>query len=85
VCAEICQEAYFFLYDPSGTKVGAIEKHGKQCKSVIGDSDNFLVVFPVFATLQDRALIMSLALMLDFCFFEDNGGKQNNGTITVNI
>lgn len=65
-----CQQAFCFIYDKRKEIVGIIEKRGKGFKSLISDSDNFSVLFPIKSTLEDRGLILAATLFLDFRYFE---------------
>jgi hypothetical protein len=44
---------------------------------MLGDSDDFSVVFPTDANKEDRALLMCATLFLDYRYFEEKGQNQN--------
>jgi len=47
---------------------------------MLGDADNFSVVFPKAANAEERSLIMAATIMLDYMYFEEKaGGNQNSG------
>lgn len=73
-----CQEVFLNIYDANGNELTPLTKWSKGClKSAISDADNFSVVFPQNSTPEDKALIFSSVLMLDYCYFEDKGNQQN--------
>jgi hypothetical protein len=58
--------------------VGKISKQGMGIQSMIGDNDNFEVMFPTNATLDDKMMIIVSALMIDYSLFEEKQGMQNH-------
>jgi len=40
----------------------------------ISDADNFAIHFPNGSTKEEKALLMSAALLLDYRYFEEKGG-----------
>lgn len=76
-----CETIEFKLW--SGDKQrqeNSIVKKGAGCaKNAISTADNFAVPFPMGATWQDKALLLALALMIDFLQFEDHSSGSNNG------
>ena len=43
---------------------------------MISDADNYSVVFPEHATREDKALILSGAVFIDYMYFETNGNQN---------
>lgn len=80
---EACERIEFDLWSGDKEKPEApILKTGTgNCiKNAVGSADYFSVTFPTLATWEDKALLMSSVLMIDFMQFEEkNGGNgQNN-------
>ena len=54
-------------------------KYGKKscAKNMMGDADNFSVPFPKGATFSHRALLLAVALLIDYRMFENSptGGQ----------
>jgi hypothetical protein len=82
VCANSCGKCYsveFGLYPSHVTeytpenKVGFIRKDPNFTQEFIGDADTFYVKFPVDATPEDKLLIIGMALMIDYSYFETKG------------
>jgi len=66
-----CEVVDFDIKSPSGEIVSTLHKKGVDCaKSIISKADNFSVLFPQNATKEDKALIMSSVLLLDYRYFE---------------
>jgi len=51
---------------------GKIIKHSMGLQSLISDSDNFEVFFPITAKPEDKMNIISCALLIDYLYFEEN-------------
>ena len=74
---DCCQRILFELKTPSGDVVANIEKKSPGCiAAMVTDMDNFAVHFPKNCSKEDRALIMSSVLFLDFRYFEENKEQQ---------
>ena len=75
-----CSEVDFSIYKGSsidGQPVGNIHKKFKGCTSLIGDADAFKLTFPVDAAPEEKFLLISATVMLDYLYYEDkNDGKQ---------
>lgn len=41
---------------------------------MVGDADNFSLIFPKGASKEDKALLLAIKLMMDYIYFEDKGG-----------
>jgi hypothetical protein len=74
---ECCESIDFEVKTPSGDVVSSIKKKSPGClQAMVSDSDNFAVHFPANATKEDKALLMCVALFLDYRYFEEKGGAQ---------
>ena len=73
-----CQIATLFVYDLNGEKVGIIEKRGKGFIEMFSDADNYSLLFPIKANLEERALLLSATLFLDYLYFESNSQRNNS-------
>jgi len=77
---EPCQTVSFDVKSPSGEVISKLEKRSAGCvQSWATDMDNFVLNFPQSATLQDKALLMSAVLFLDYRHFEQNPRNNDNG------
>lgn len=50
---------------------GKILRHSMGVESIVSDADNFEVFFPPEAGPEDKLLLISVALMIDYMFFEE--------------
>jgi len=76
---EACETIDFDIKTPSGEVISTIQKRSPGCiAAAVSDADNFSVNFPANASKEDKALIMSCAMFLDYRYFEEKGGKQKN-------
>ena len=74
-----CEKVVFDVY--KGEKEVMLDekmvKTGKGCaKNMLGDADNFSVPFPKGAPIEHRVLLMTCALMVDYCMFEEQDDKK---------
>jgi Scramblase len=81
---EPCEKIEFDLWsgDKEKEEPKILKTGKKNCvKNLLGDADNFQTQFPMQATWQDKALLMSSMLMIDFMMFEEKSGGdgKNNG------
>ncbi|CAD8113117.1 unnamed protein product [Paramecium sonneborni] len=72
-----CNKVEFVIKIPNGEVVAHLMKKGKDCcKNMIGDADNFSLIFPKGATKEDKALLLAVTLMMDYMYFEDKQGAE---------
>mmetsp|Transcript_49810 Transcript_49810/g.57164 ORF Transcript_49810/g.57164 Transcript_49810/m.57164 type:complete len:328 (+) Transcript_49810:83-1066(+) len=72
----------FDIKDRSDQIVGSIQKLWSGClRECCSQSDNFACIFPPKATPQERALILSATLFIDFRFFEDKTTQEQDNLI----
>lgn len=81
-----CNTVKFFIKQ-SGTTVGEVTKKGRDCLSNMvkgDDADIFDVDFPKGSNWRQRALLMCLAVFLDYVMFEDTSdqGKKDNALLS---
>lgn len=77
---ESCEHVDFEIKSPSGEIVSTLVKKSPGCvAAMVSDADNFSLSFPSNATKEDKALLMSAVLLLDFRYFEEKGGNQGGG------
>jgi len=75
--SDCCQTIDFDIKTPSGEIVAGLRKKSPGCvAAMVSEADNFSVHFPANCTKEDKALIMSAVMFLDFRFFEE---KQKKG------
>lgn len=84
---DACQKIEFDLTSGPENRVEApIMKYGKGCmKNALGTADDFRCPFPANATWEDKALLLSAIIMIDYMMFEDKSGGNNaaGGDFTV--
>jgi len=80
-----CCETKFYIFDakidnrdPSASKGTITRKNPGIAKAMFTDADNFEVVFPNDATPLDKLMIIGATLMIDYAFFEDEGGNDHH-------
>ena len=80
-----CYETMFYIFDANNSSrdpaqsIGSItRKNPGIAKAMFTDADNFDVVFPDNATPLDKLMIIGATLMIDYAFFEDEGGNENH-------
>jgi hypothetical protein len=81
-----CYEVTFDIYrvqDPENS-CGKVIKIAK-CSSCITNADTFNVFYPKDASPEEKMLIISATLMIDYCFFEDNGGENDGLNVSIDI
>lgn len=77
---EPCEKVVFELWSGQMAKMeGQILKLGKRniLQNMLSNADNFSIPFPPGSTWQDRSLLLSAVLMIDFMLFEE---KQESNT-----
>ena len=76
---EKCETVQFQVVDGQGQPTGSLTKKNKNClKSAISDADNFGMAFAPSMTWEDRSLLLSAVLFIDYMLFEEKQGKNNN-------
>lgn len=75
-----CMEVLFDIYriENPDTPCGKIIKVAK-CTSCVTNADTFNLFYPKDATPEEKMLLISCTLMLDYSFFEDEGGSPGDG------
>jgi hypothetical protein len=82
VCAGSCGKCYsveFGIYPAHvdqyipENKVGFIKKDPNFTQEFIGDADTYYIKFPLDATPEDKLLLIGMALMIDYSYFESKG------------
>ena len=73
--------ATFEIYQPGSSNViSTITKMSAQSFSeVVTDADSYQVSFPAGATAEDKLLLISLGLMIDYQYFETSSSDENGG------
>ena len=67
----------FDILDPSsGQKIGQILKEPATYSEMVTDADSYTVNFPPTANAYDRLLLMGLAIMVDYQFFETDANDE---------
>jgi len=87
---DACEKIEFELFSGQENKVEApILKLGKGCvKNAMGSADDFRCPFPAMATWEDKALLISALMMIDFMMFEekpDDNVHQSNSYQTNQV
>lgn len=80
---ESCQTVNFDVNEgETNNKVGDFTKHGRDCMSnaLAGDdADIFVVDFPKGSNWRQRAMLMNLAVFVDYVMFEDTSDPKARG------
>ena len=68
-------EAHFFIYniDDRSNAVGEICK--KAAKSMLSIADNYSIILPLKATIEEKILITMAGIIIDYQYFENNVAK----------
>jgi len=71
----------FSIRTLSGSVIGKITKQwGGVAKETLTDADNFSLSFPLDLDVNVKASLMAAVFLIDFMYFEETGGDQNQGT-----
>ena len=76
-----CKVFTINIYKPGDetTIVGQLCKVWAGCiKEALTDADTFTISFPEDATPEQKAGLMAACVVLDFLFFENNSGRNQN-------
>eukprot|EP00419_Tripos_fusus_P064123 CAMPEP_0172929970 /NCGR_PEP_ID=MMETSP1075-20121228/218754_1 /TAXON_ID=2916 /ORGANISM="Ceratium fusus, Strain PA161109" /LENGTH=271 /DNA_ID=CAMNT_0013791277 /DNA_START=721 /DNA_END=1536 /DNA_ORIENTATION=- len=78
-----CAEVNFELNDPNGQGVGKLQKKVPNCCKffMAPDVDNFNVEFGGVSHPQYKALVMALAIFMDFRYFNENPNDDEGGVL----
>jgi len=78
-CHSPCCEPWTFNIMQNEQIVGQIsKKFSGLAKELFTDADNFGCAFPPTANAEQRAVVLALVFLLDFCYFEDNNNNNSN-------
>ena len=70
-------EVYFPIYKGrGGGQVGNIVKKVAQLHEMVTDADTYMVDFPNDATPEEKLLLISLGLFIDYLYFEEEASDQ---------
>ena len=76
ICRNNCigktEECVFFIYreNDKSNAIGEINK--KAASSLLSIADNYSIIFPKNATIEEKVLLMISAVMIDYQYFEKN-------------
>ena len=71
-------EVIFSIYDPGRAQIiGNILKKPANFSEMVTDADSYQINFPKNATPQEKLLIIALALMIDYQYFETNSSSED--------
>jgi len=71
----------FVIKTLSGSIIGKITKQwGGVAKEAFTDADNFSLNFPLDLDANVKACLLAAVFLIDFMYFEEAGGDQNQGT-----
>lgn len=69
-------EADFCIIDPdTKEQIGSISKKNPVISNGINDGENFKIIFPDKASTNDKLLLITLGLMIDYLYFEIDPSK----------
>jgi hypothetical protein len=78
-----CSEVSFYIFPASetdyrpGKEAGVIKKKFTGYQELVSDADSFELYFPKNSSPEDKLLLISTVLMIDYRFYEDGGNDQN--------
>lgn len=84
---ETCESITFDLYSGEEEKPEApiLKKGTGSCiKNAAGSADHFACPFPMTATWEDKVLLLSAILMIDFMMFEEKAGNTKGPAVGIN-
>jgi len=74
-----CQEVHFNVLDSTDKKIAPLKKKSPGCcKAFFQTVDNMAVFYPSDMSLENRALLMANAILLDYCYFEETQQEKMN-------
>ena len=82
-----CQTIDFDVKSAAGEVVSQVQKKSKGClQATYTDADNFYLTFPKNISVNEKVLLMSAVLFLDFRHFEVNPNQNRNqgGDLVLN-
>lgn len=75
---ESCQTVYFDVKSPDGTVLSTLTKRSQGCfRACFTNCDNFSVIFPPNASVEDKALLTATALLINYQYFEQTPQEKN--------
>jgi len=75
---DACQTVDFEIKTPSGEVIANIQKRSQGCvAAMVTDPSNFAVTFPAQATKEDKALITSAVILLDYRHFDEKPNSNS--------
>jgi hypothetical protein len=84
-----CSEVLFTIHKPGKQEMtpqnadGFIKKKFSGLQELLTDADNFELVFPTSANAEEKLLLIGAVIMIDFRYYEDNGGNQRHGHVVT--
>uniref|UniRef100_A0A1I8GZG8 Phospholipid scramblase n=2 Tax=Macrostomum lignano TaxID=282301 RepID=A0A1I8GZG8_9PLAT len=80
MCTCPCSDKVFSLQTPDrSTEVGQLKKvWGGLLTEMMTDADSFELLVPAQMPVDQKAVLLGAAFLIDFMFFEDNAGKSKN-------
>ena len=89
ICGK-CSEVMFpiFRYDSQNkefaNRIGTIQRKFNGCfKSGFTDADNFEITFPVDSSPEDKLMMISTALMIDFRYYNEDPDEGGNANVVI--
>lgn len=79
-----CNHVDFEIKDAEGQLVGALAKKGKDCcmNMIVGEAMTELAVdFPKGSNWRQRAMLVNLAIFIDYVMFEESSESNNQGAM----
>ena len=72
-------EGVFNILDAQNNQVvGRITKEPADISELVTDADSYVVNFPVNADANDKLILIGMALMIDYQFFETDASSEHN-------
>ncbi len=79
VCGRL-SECQYEIYPgdmTEGEAVGKIVRKVRGLESVVSDADSFAIHFPKMATPEEKLLIISAVLLIDYRYYEENPADRS--------
>eukprot|EP01017_Pseudomicrothorax_dubius_P047206 TRINITY_DN8440_c0_g1_i1.p1 TRINITY_DN8440_c0_g1~~TRINITY_DN8440_c0_g1_i1.p1 ORF type:complete len:300 (+),score=33.08 TRINITY_DN8440_c0_g1_i1:38-937(+) len=73
---EPCRVVDFTLYDAVGNPISTMRRRTDFLAQLISNADDFILGFPAGTSVEDKCLLISSLIMMDYAYFEDQ--HRNN-------
>ena len=78
-CGKLSEAIFDILEPGNGQIIGKIVKNSADYSELVTDADSYQIKFPSIASPNDKLLLMSLGLMIDYQYFETDSSGDKRG------